>query len=125
MLSLIAPTPEQKSKGLQVRGAAAEDDVGMANGFDVAEKGVDAKGLKGDVGMANGFDVAEKGVDAKGLKGVDAAVDGEAETAGAGAGAWDVWTSEAAGAGAGAAAAAGFAKGFWNVNKSIAVAAGT
>ena len=86
-----------------MRGAAAEDDVGMANGFDVAEKGVDAKGLKG----------------------VNAAVDGEADTVGAGAGAWDDWASEAAGAGAGAAAAAGFAKGFWNVNKGIAVAAGT
>ncbi len=75
-----------------MRGATAKDDVGMANGFDVAEKGVDA------------------------------AVDGEAESAGAGAGAWDVWTSEAAEAGAGAAA--GFAKGFWNVNEAIAEAAG-
>ena len=97
------PKTEAPPKGVQVRRAAAEDDVGMANGIDVAEKGVDAKGLKG----------------------VDAAVDGEAETAGAGAGAWGVWTSEAAGAGAGAAAAAGFAKGFWDVNKAIAVAAGT
>ena len=89
------PKTEAPPKGVQVRRAAAEDDVSMANAFDVAEKGVDA------------------------------AVDGEAETAGAGAGAWDVWTSEAAGAGAGAAAAAGFAKGFWDVNKAIAVAAGT
>ncbi len=49
------PKTEAPPKGLEVRRAAAEDDVGMANGFDVAEKGVDAKGLTG-ADAANGFE---------------------------------------------------------------------